>query len=109
MEPNPAEHYPVCAAGHRAAPSEECGGPQAYQRASAQHRYDLPLEELERVSDAVQGFLDTGDRSALGDAATLRSALERLEVYNGLEPDRFDCQAINARLRYQAIGAGGEV
>jgi len=67
------------------------------------------LEDLERVADTVQRFLDTGDRSALGDPDTLRSALERLEAYYEFQPDHFDRRAINARLWHRANSVGGEV
>ena len=60
---------------------------------------------LERIAEAVQGFLDTGDRAAIGDPDTLRAALERLEAYNAFQPDRFDRRVINARFRHRATGA----
>ena len=109
LKPNPREPYPVCTAGRRAAPPEGCGGPRLYQRTSARHRYDVPLEDLERVTDAVQWFLDTGNRPAFGDRDTLRSALERLGAYYEFQPDHFDRRAINARFRHWATGVGGEV
>ena len=105
LKPKPGQHYPVCTAGRRAAPPEGCGGPRAYQRASVRHRYDPPLEALERIAEAVQGFLDTGDCAAIGDPDTLRAALERLEAYNEFQPDRFDRRVINARFRHRATGA----
>ena len=82
--------------------------PRAYLAALVRHRYHPLWEELDWVADAVQQFLDTGDRAALGDPDTLRSALERLEAYNEFQPDRFDRRAINAQFRNRVIGAGGD-
>ena len=65
----------------------------------------LPREELKRMAEAVQHFLNSGgDRSAIGDRETLRAALERVKAHQALRPDRLDRRAINRRLQQYARG-----
>jgi hypothetical protein len=52
------------------------------------------------VAEALQRWLDAeGDRRALGDLDELREAVDQVEAYQVLQPDRFDRRALNRRLR----------
>ena len=48
----------------------------------------------------MRRFLDSdGDRQAIGDLDELREAIDRVEAYQDLQPDRFDRRALNRQLR----------
>jgi hypothetical protein len=67
------------------------------------HRSHLSLEELNLMAEAVRRFLDSdGDRQAIGDLDELREAIDRVEAYQDLQPDRFDRRALNRQLRLLA-------
>jgi hypothetical protein len=55
------------------------------------------------VGNAVSAMLKTDSRTpicqALGDLDELREAVDRLEVYQRLQPEHFDRRHMNARLR----------
>jgi hypothetical protein len=63
----------------------------------------LPREDLRRMAEAVQRFLDAGgERSVIGDRENLNVALERVKAHQELRPDRLDRRAINRRLQQYA-------
>jgi hypothetical protein len=100
---------PVCTGGQSPAPPEDCGGARAYME-QGDPRWRtwweaLPREDLRRMAEAVQRFLDSdGDRSAIGDREGLSAALERVNAHRALRPDRLDRRAINRRLQQYARG-----
>lgn len=97
---DPTCALPSCTGGSRAAPPEGCAGPWAYLQRLDEHKSHLPFEELGLVAEALQRWLDAeGDRRALGDLDELREAVDRVEAYQALQPDRFDRRALNRRLR----------
>ena len=50
--------YPVCVAGSRAAPSEDCGGPDAYMDRMDDHRLDPPVDALLFISETLERVLN---------------------------------------------------
>jgi hypothetical protein len=100
--------YPVCIGGRRAAPPEECGGPDAYRTLIDHHRWNPPFEDLAYLGEAVSRMLaaleDESVRSAVGDLADLREALDRVANYADFQPDQFDRRQVNRRLQQYATG-----
>ena len=97
---DPTCALPSCTGGSRAAPPEGCAGPWAYLQRLDEHKSLLPFEELGLMAEALQRWLDAeGDRHALGDLDELREAVDRVEAYQALQPDRFDRPALNRQLR----------
>ena len=101
--------YPICVGGRRAAPPEDCGGPEAYMSKLEEHRYHPPLEALGVLAEAMRRLVDAPDeqsvREAVGDLDEIRDAVDRLRAYDSFEPGRFRRQALNARLR--SVDANG--
>jgi hypothetical protein len=95
--------YPVCIGGRRAGPEEDCGGPWAYMEYVDDHWCHPPLEEFSVMAEAVSRLLDAQQdekiRQVLGDMDELREAVERVEAYQRFQPDRFDRQRVNRRLK----------
>ncbi|MDE3181012.1 MAG: plasmid pRiA4b ORF-3 family protein [Acidobacteriota bacterium] len=102
--------YPVCIAGRRAGPEEDCGGPWAYMEYVDDHWRHPPLEEISVMAEAVSHLLDArGDekiRETLGNLDELREAVDRVEAYQRFQPDRFSRQRVNRRLKQYATGNG---
>ncbi len=76
---HPGRPIPLCTAGRRAAPPEDCCGARDYLEQLDRHRY--PFEDLAVMAEAVQRLLDSGgDRKPIGDLDELREAVERVDA-----------------------------
>ena len=100
--------YPMCIAGARAAPPEDCGGPQAYMELLDRHLLNWPHEEFLLIADALTRLLDAIDdehiRACLGDMDELQEAVTRMEAYHRFQPDQFARREVNRRLKQYAAG-----
>lgn len=96
---DPQRFYPVCLAGRRAPPPEDCAGAWAYLERLNCHKFHPPIEELNLAAGAVGRFLESEDRRAIGDLDQLRQALHCVEAYQPFQPDHFDRRQINHQLR----------
>jgi hypothetical protein len=101
--------FPVCTAGQRLAPPEDCGGARAFMEDGdprwRQWCDNFPREELKLVAETVQRVFDSGgDRSVMGDRHGLIAALERVKAYQDRRPDRIHRREINRRLQQYACG-----
>ena len=95
---DPSRAIPLCVAGRRAAPPEDCCGVRDYLERLDRHRY--PFADLAVMAEAVQRLLDSdGDRKAIGDLDELREAVERVEAYQEFQPERFERRQVNRQLR----------
>jgi hypothetical protein len=98
--------YPVCIGGSRAAPPEDCGGPEAYMELMDRHFLNLPYEELSFVAETVRKFLnmkaDEPIRAGLGNMDELQEAVINIEEYFRFRPDHFDRRTVNRRLKQYA-------
>jgi hypothetical protein len=75
---DPSRVIPLCVAGRRAAPPEDCCGARDYLERLDRHRH--PFADLAVMAEAVQRLLDSdGDRKAIGDLDELREAVERVD------------------------------
>ena len=89
----PGQHYPVCVAGARAAPPEECGGPDAFL-ALRQHYH--PLHVIERLLALVDQPDDYDDPYV---------ELRTLQYWAAV--NRCDRRAINRQLCHNRISTSG--
>jgi Plasmid pRiA4b ORF-3-like protein len=95
---DPGQPIPLCTAGRRAAPTEDCCGARDYLERLDRRRY--PFEELAVMAETVQRLLASdGDRRAIGDLDELREAVERVEAYQEFQPERFERHQVNRQLR----------
>jgi hypothetical protein len=79
---DPKGVYPVCIAGRRAAPPEDCGGPHAFMAT----RFEYTLIGESRSRHELDDLLDEGMDA------------EEWAILRHYHPDRFDRRAVNRRL-----------
>jgi hypothetical protein len=95
--------YPVCTGGKNASPSENFLDVQAYMEHIDQHRYNLPLEAMIVMADALKVIVETDSnapvREVLGDLEAIREASLQIEDYYESQPSRFRRRPINHQLR----------
>jgi len=85
----PGRRYPRCTGGHRAGPSEDCGGPWAFMELSQPYRI---FDVISRAAQIMGRILD-GDISQLGEHREEMAAL-----LPWLTLERFDRRATNRAL-----------
>ena len=99
---DPQRFYPVCTGGKRPAPPEHVHDAWTYLELLDEHRYPS-LDALRVLADAAQVVLDApahvSIRDALGDLDEIREALDRLDLYQQLQPSAFNRRHLNAQLR----------
>lgn len=100
----PKRFYPVCTGGQRPAPPEHVQDAEAYLALLDEHR-SPSWDALQVLAEAAQVLLeapaDVSIREAIGDLDTIREAMDRLDLYQQLQPSAFQRRAINAELRRQ--------
>ncbi len=98
----PKRFYPVCTGGKNASPSENFQDVQAYMEHIDQHRYNLPLEAMNVMADALKVIAQTDSNApvqeVLGDLGAIREAANQIEAYAS-HPSCFRRRPVNHRLR----------
>ena len=94
--------YPVCTGGKNASPSENFEDVQAYMTHIDRHLYDLPVEAISVVANALkiiaQTDSDASVQEVLGDLKAIREAAHQLDAYRQTDPSRFHRRPVNQRL-----------
>jgi hypothetical protein len=104
---NPHGIIPLCNGGRGVAPGEEYAGALAYLQRLDCHRYGFPSEELDKMAEAMQRWLDSGgSRQSLGDLAELREAVGHVKVYQEFQARGFDRRTVNQRLLTASASQG---
>jgi len=105
---DPKRVYPICTGGKNASPSENFLDVQAYMEHIDQHLYNLPVEALLVIADALKVIDETDPavfvRETMLDMAAIREASLQIEDYHAADPSRFHRRPLNQRLRQQAGG-----
>ena len=107
---DPKRSYPVCTGGKNASPSENFEDVKAYMTHIDRHLYDLPVEAMNVVADALKVIAQTDSEASvqevLGELRAIREAAHQLEAYRQADPSRFHRRPINQRLI--ALGEHGD-
>jgi len=99
---DPRRFYPVCIGGQRPAPPEHVHDARTYLELLDEHRYPS-WDAIRVLADAAQVVLEApahvSIREAIGDLDEMREALDRLDLYQQLQPSAFHRRSLNAQLR----------
>lgn len=100
---DPKHLYPVCTGGKNASPSENFMNRQAYMEHIDQHRYNLPVEAMLVMADALKVIVETDSnapvREVFGDLEAIREASRQVKDYYESQPSRFRRRPMNHQLR----------
>ncbi len=101
---DPKRVYPACTGGKNASPSENFLDVQDYMEHIDQHRYNLPVEAILVMADALKVIVDTGSTAPVRevlDLEAIREASNQMKDYYEPQPSRFRRRPINHQLRGQ--------
>jgi Plasmid pRiA4b ORF-3-like protein len=106
---SPKQVGPLCTAGQRLVPPEDCGGAQVFMEEGdprwRQWWDTMPRQELALIAETMKRVLDSdGDPSVIKEPQRLLAALERVKAHRAASPDRLDRRVINERLRQYTRG-----
>lgn len=85
---NPQKKYPLCISGGRAAPPEDCGGPEAFMSLLDQYPLDLPEEIVGLFTEYKNGGVDIED---------IEEGIDRFDYW--VNQHKFDRKAANRKLK----------
>lgn len=102
LEPEPGRLYPVCIAGDRACPPEDCGGPECYaDRRREAVGFDA-LDDIATIARLVEAVVLDTQTGLLDDPDTrwgLEEALDRAKAREPFLADDFSRCTVNQRFR----------
>jgi len=109
-----SDELPLCVGGRGAAPPEFCGGPTGYRLMLKRQREGTRMSNPVRLEAGIQMIAAACPDQPMGTWDLLRTALSegfesidrRLKELGPVEPDRFNLQETNTRLRAWAQSRG---